>query len=108
MAKASEITVLETGDYAAWITQLKDNRARLIVESRIARLRLGNIGDAKTVGEGVTELRIDHGPGYRVYFTRIGRVVVVLLCGGDKSSQAKDIRLAKQLAASAREMIRDA
>ena len=64
--------------------------------SRLARVRQGNLGDCKPVGEGVSELRVDYGPGYRVYFGQKGRTLVVLLCGGDKRSQDRDIRLAKQ------------
>ncbi len=79
--------------FEKWIKGLKDIRARVNV--KIARLRLGNFGDAKSVGEGVFELRIDYGPGYRVYFGRIRQTVVLLLCGGDKDSQAEDIQTAK-------------
>jgi len=79
---------------------LRDARAKAAVARRIARLRDGNPGDAKSIGEGVSEMRIDYGPGYRVYFTRRGAVVVLLLCGGDKSTQAKDIAKAKELARS--------
>ena len=77
-----------------------DTRAKAAVVRRVARLRDGNAGDAKPVGEGVSELRIDHGPGYRVYFAWRGAVILLLLCGGDKSTQAKDIAKAKQLARS--------
>jgi putative addiction module killer protein len=77
---------------------LKDKRLRLIIASRLDRLVYGNSGDVKPVGEGVNELRIDHGPGYRIYFKRRGNAIIVLLCGGNKSSQAKDIARAKALA----------
>ena len=78
---------------------MRDAVARAIIARRIDRLAGGNMGDAKSVGGEVTELRIDHGPGYRVYLPRRGSVLVVLLCGGDKSTQAADIRLAQSMAA---------
>jgi len=77
---------------------LRDIRARARVQARVERLAAGNAGDVKPVGEGVSELRIDYGPGYRVYFTKRGREVVILLAGGDKGSQAADIRTALRLA----------
>ncbi|MDD2748052.1 MAG: type II toxin-antitoxin system RelE/ParE family toxin [Acidithiobacillus ferrooxidans] len=76
-----------------------DDRARGIVASRLDRLAYGLIGDAEPVGEGVSELRIHYGPGYRVYFQQRGSMIIVLLCGGNKSTQAKDIKVAKRLAA---------
>ena len=78
---------------------MRDTVARAIIARRIDRLAGGNMGDAKSVGGKVTELRIDHGPGYRVYLTRRGSVLVVRLCGGDKSTQAADIKLAQSMAA---------
>ena len=78
---------------------MRDTVARAIIARRIDRLAAGNMGDAKSVGGKVTELRIQHGPGYRVYLTRRGSVLVVLLCGGDKSTQAADIKLAQSMAA---------
>lgn len=92
------IEVRQTLPYANWYARLRDRIARARIDARIRRLSLGNVGDAKHVGEGVSELRIDHGPGYRVYFVRQGGTLVVLLAGGDKSSQASDIKLAKSLA----------
>jgi putative addiction module killer protein len=92
------IEVRETTVFGAWMAGLKDRRARGRIASRIERLAEGNPGDAKSVGEGVSELRIDHGPGYRVYFTRKGSLLIILLCGGDKSSQHRDIAAAKALA----------
>ncbi len=80
-----------------------DDRARARIETRIYRLSLGNPGDVKSVGEGVGELRIDYGPGYRIYFTQLKKVVVILLCGGDKRTQAKDIKTAKALARQLKE-----
>jgi putative addiction module killer protein len=78
-----------------WLRGLKDRQARTRIEARIARVAVGNFGDTEPVGEGVFELRIDWGPGYRVYFARLGQVVVLLLCGGDKKTQQKDIDRAK-------------
>lgn len=92
------IDVLQTDAYADWIDDLRDDRARMRIEVRIRRLQLGNAGDVKPVGEGVSELRIDYGPGYRVYFTRRGNTLIVLLAGGDKGTQARDIQTALDLA----------
>jgi putative addiction module killer protein len=78
--------------------RLRDSNARARVVVRIRRLSFGNPGDVKAVGEGVSEIRIDYGPGYRVYFTQRGKAVVILLAGGDKNTQAKDILMARQLA----------
>ncbi|SDB74403.1 putative addiction module killer protein [Agrobacterium fabrum] len=96
-------TIRRTRDYADWIKTLKDLRAQARIADRIDRLAAGNPGDVKPVGEGVSELRINYGPGYRVYFVRDGSIVYVLLCGGDKSTQDKDIRLAKKLAQQLKE-----
>ena len=82
--------------FEEWLDDLKDKRAVARVLARLARVRLGNLGDCKPVGEGVSELRVDYGPGYRVYFGQKGRTLVVLLCGGDKRTQDRDIRLARQ------------
>jgi putative addiction module killer protein len=79
-----------------WLCSLKDKRARARVRVRLNRLRLGNFGDCKSVGGGVGELRVDYGPGYRVYFGRDGDRIVILLCGGAKKTQSKDIQLAQQ------------
>jgi putative addiction module killer protein len=92
------LEVRQTDVFAAWIAGLRDDRARMRIEARIRRLQLGNPGDAKPVGQGVSELRIDYGPGYRVYFTRRGAVLVVLLAGGDKRTQERDIGTAIDLA----------
>ena len=91
------IEVRQTVAYAQWYGGLRDRQAKARIDIRIRRLSLGNPGDVKAVGEGVSELRIDHGPGYRVYFVQQGAVLIVLLAGGDKSSQDKDIQLAKAL-----------
>jgi putative addiction module killer protein len=78
-----------------WLDDLNDKRAVARVLARLARVRQGNLGDCKSVGEGVSELRVDYGPGYRVYFGQKGQSLVVLLCGGDKRTQERDVRLAK-------------
>lgn len=83
--------------YEDWVSSLTDVRTKEMVYQRISRLRSGNFGDTKSVGEGVWELRIHYGPGFRVYFGKVGRTLVILLCGGDKSSQARDIWLARKL-----------
>jgi putative addiction module killer protein len=87
----------QTEQFRRWRTRLKDERARTLIASRLDRLAYGHAGDAAPVGDGVGELRIHYGPGYRIYFHRPGNTVVILLCGGDKASQAKDIKMAKQL-----------
>lgn len=92
------IEIRQTDDFADWIAGIRDDRARMRVEVRIRRLQLGNAGDVKPVGESVSEMRIDYGPGYRVYFTQRGNTLVILLAGGDKRTQAKDIALAQDLA----------
>ena len=92
------IEVRQTEEYAEWFANLRDKQARARINVRIRRLSLGNPGDVKPVGEGVSELRIDYGPGYRVYFLQRGREVVIMLAGGDKRSQQKDIETALELA----------
>jgi putative addiction module killer protein len=92
------LEIRKTGIFARWLDGLRDLQGRARIQARTARLEAGNPGDAKPVGEGVSELRIDYGPGYRVYFTRRGREVVVLLAGGDKRTQTADIRTALRLA----------
>jgi len=92
------IAIRQTEVFAVWFRNLRDRRARARIQVRIDRLALGNPGDVKPVGEGVSELRIDYGPGYRVYFVRHGEAVIVLLAGGDKRSQAQDIDTALRLA----------
>jgi len=92
------ITLKQTKIYERWEAQLRDKRARTVIATRLMRLAEGLPGDVEPVGEGVSELRIHYGPGYRVYFQRRGNLLIVLLCGGDKSTQARDIALAKKLA----------
>jgi putative addiction module killer protein len=92
------IEVRKTEVFSKWLDGLKEMRARARVLVRIERLAAGNPGDVKPVGEGVSELRIDYGPGYRVYFVRRGQELIILLAGGDKRSQRKDIRMAIRLA----------
>jgi len=93
------LTVHETGVFAAWMSKLRDARAKAKIATRIDRLAQGNPGDVAPVGEGVSEMRVHFGPGYRVYFARRGNDLVLLLCGGDKSTQTRDIKLAHKLAA---------
>jgi len=90
--------VLTTQIFDGWFASLRDARARVRIQARIDRAVLGNFGDCAPVGEGVSEMRIHYGPGYRVYFTQRGLEVVILLAGGDKSSQTKDIARALELA----------
>ena len=90
--------VLQTDEFARWLKSQRDAAAKARILVRIERLADGNPGDIAPVGEGVSELRIHHGPGYRVYFVRRGEEIVVLLCGGDKSSQTSDIARARKLA----------
>ena len=92
------IEIRKTQIFSQWIDALRDLRARARIQARIERLAMGNAGDVKPVGEGVSELRIDYGPGYRVYFKKRGQMLIVLLVGGDKSSQTRDIKTALSLA----------
>jgi putative addiction module killer protein len=90
--------IRKTVEFSEWLESLRDTRGRARILVRIERLSAGHFGDAKVVGQSVAELRIDVGPGYRVYFVRQGQTVIVLLAGGDKSTQATDIRKAQRLA----------
>jgi len=92
------IEVRQTDEYAEWFKRLKDRQARARINTRIRRLSLGNPGDVKSVAQGVSELRIDYGPGYRVYFVQRGETLVILLAGGDKRTQERDIKIALDLA----------
>lgn len=97
------VEVRQTDVYTRWYGRLRDRRARARINARIRRLALGNAGDARPVGSGVSELRIDYGPGYRVYYLQSGRALVILLAGGDKGSQVRDIERAINLARDFRE-----
>jgi putative addiction module killer protein len=92
------IEIRKTENFAKWLDGLNEIRARARILVRIERLAAGNPGDVKPVGEGVSELRIDYGPGYRVYYKKQGRTVIILLAGGDKRTQSKDIKTALSLA----------
>ncbi len=92
------IEIRKTAVFAQWLDELRDIKARARVQIRIERLAAGNPGDVEPVGEGVSELRINYGPGYRVYFKQQGQELIILLAGGDKATQAKDIKAALRLA----------
>jgi putative addiction module killer protein len=92
------MTIRRTDVFIKWLKILNDSNARFRIYQRIERLANGNPGDVKPVGEGVSEMRIDYGPGYRVYYKDTGKEIIVLLCGGDKSTQSRDIENAKKLA----------
>jgi putative addiction module killer protein len=92
------LEIRQTEAYAQWFLSLGDRQARARIDVRIRRLSLGNSGDVKPVGDGVSELRIDYGPGYRVYFVQRGQTLVILLAGGDKHTQDQDIKTARELA----------
>jgi putative addiction module killer protein len=93
--------IVQSDVFTVWLDKLKDKRAAARIVTRIRRMEVGNAGDVRSVGEGVSEIRVDYGPGYRIYFTRRGRTLIILLCGGDKKSQHKDIALAKRMAKEA-------
>lgn len=99
----SMIEIRQTGTYETWFDKLSDSRAKARIDVRIRRLSLGNPGDVRSVGEGVMEMRVDYGPGYRIYFVQEKKKVIILLAGGDKSSQVRDIAHAKKLAGQLRE-----
>jgi putative addiction module killer protein len=92
------IEIREAVTFSVWLKALRDAQARAKIAARVRRLAFGNPGDVRPVGEGISELRIHHGPGYRVYYIQRGAVLIVLLCGGDKSTQDRDIETAKRLA----------
>ena len=89
----------QTETFRKWRARLKDQRVKALIASRLDRLAFGHTGDAEPVGQGISELRIHYGPGYRIYFRRHKDTIIILLCGGNKSSQTKDIKIAKQLSA---------
>ena len=93
------LEVRKTDEFDRWLSDLADERAKTKIASRIARLSFGNAGDVKPVGDGVSEMRVHHGPGYRVYYKQTGRTIIVILCGGHKSTQDQDIKRAKEIAA---------
>lgn len=91
------ITVRQTEVFKKWFNKIKDNKTQMIITARLRRLSVGNFGDSKTLGQSLSELRIDYGPGYRIYFTQKGKEIVILLSGGDKSTQESDIKKARKL-----------
>jgi putative addiction module killer protein len=91
------IDVRQTQEFADWLAALRDRLARQRIAARIERLRFGLLGDVKALGSGLSELRVDHGPGYRLYFIQRGQDLIVLLCGGDKGSQPRDIARARRM-----------
>ena len=97
------IEIRQTDEFRTWLRDLRDDKAVARIGVRIRRLEQGNPGDARSVGSGLLEMRVDYGPGYRVYYMRRGAVVVVLLCGGDKRTQQRDIKRAQMLAAELKE-----
>jgi putative addiction module killer protein len=99
------IEIRETEVFTKWFESIKDRKTRSIIDVRIRRISLGNFGDVEPVGKGVSELKIDYGAGYRIYFIKRGNIVVILLCGGDKSSQERDINSAHELAKIVKEQI---
>ena len=94
------IEVRQTEQFAAWLKSLRDAKAAAKIAQRIVRVSAGLLGDVRPVGEGLSELRVNFGPGYRIYFVQRGKTLIVLLCGGDKNTQARDIKRAKELAAA--------
>ncbi|WP_028621723.1 type II toxin-antitoxin system RelE/ParE family toxin [Pseudomonas sp. Ant30-3] len=92
--------ILRSTTFSNWLLKLGDSRARMRIQVRIDRMAEGNFGDVKAIGESLSEARIDYGPGYRIYFMQQGRQLVILLCGGDKNSQARDIKQARLIAKS--------
>lgn len=93
------VEIIKSATFDRWLKKLRDPRAKARIEMRIRRLGLGNPGDVQSIGDGLSEMRIDYGPGYRVYYMQQGAILSVLLCGGDKRTQQNDIDKAKRLAA---------
>lgn len=104
---ARSLRINKTEEFDRWLRNLRDQVAKRAINTRISRIAVSNFGDSKSVGEGVMELRIHDGPGYRIYFTMVGSEVVLLLVGGDKSSQNQDIDKAKRLANQVRDQSND-
>ena len=92
------VEIVQTETFADWLGSLRDTKAQAIIAARIDRARFGHLGDVSPVGKGVSEMRIHYGPGYRLYFVQRGTVMIVLLCGSDKSTQRADIRAAQKIA----------
>ena len=92
------VEVVESDSFKRWVRRLRDHSAVARINARLRNVSIGNFGDTRPIGDGISEMRIHYGPGYRIYFIREGSTVVVLLCGGDKSSQQRDIEHAKRLA----------
>ena len=92
------LTVRQTAEFRGWLHRLQDANAAARIVARIRRMELGNLGDSKSLGAGLMEMRVDYGPGYRIYFVHRGPAIVVLLCAGDKRTQRRDIRRARELA----------
>ena len=90
--------IRRSSEFIQWLKKVRDSKARLSIYRRINRLAKGNPGDVKPAGEGISEMRIDHGPGYRVYYKDTGKEIIILLCGGDKTTQTRDIERAKKIA----------
>jgi len=90
--------VCKTEEFDSWLRELRDDKAVARIASRIERLALGNQGDVKAVGEGVSEMRLTYGPGYRIYYKQTGKTIMLILCGGNKSTQDSDIKRAKAIA----------
>lgn len=99
--------IIRSATFSAWLAGLTDGRARARIQARIERMADGNTGDAEPIGDGLSEARIHYGPGYRVYFMQQGRQLVILLCGGDKGSQSRDIKQARQIASAWKEQHHD-
>jgi putative addiction module killer protein len=96
--KASMTEVRQTEEFSSWLHRLRDAKAVARIVGRMRRMEMGNPGDAKSIGQGIFEMRIDYGPGYRIYYVHRGAQIVILLCGGDKRTQQQDIKQAQKLA----------
>ena len=92
------LAIIKSDVFDRWLKRLRDLKAKAKIEARILRLSMGNPGDVKPVGRGISEMRIEYGPGYRVYYKQSGEALIILLCGGDKSTQQQDIAMAQKIA----------